>query len=43
MKQKPVEKELRKLEKFESSYFRGKNYIGNDGAQNYLVFQPIQK
>ena len=27
-----------------ASYFRGKNYFdGNDGAQNTLVFQTIQK
>ena len=25
------------------SYFKGKNYFGDDGTQNYLVFQPIQK
>ena len=25
------------------SYFRGKNYFYKDGAQNYLVFQPICK
>ena len=25
------------------SYFIGKNYFENDGTQNYLVFQPINK
>ena len=26
------------------SYFRGRNcFEGNDGAQNYLVFQPMLK
>ena len=35
-----VENELKKLEKFDAAYFRGKNYFdGNDGAQNSLVFQ----
>ena len=39
-----VENELKKLEKFEAAYFKGKNYFdGNDGTQNYLVFQSMQK
>ena len=39
-----VENELKKLQKFDESYFRGKNYfVGDDGAQNYLVFQPVNK
>ena len=39
-----VETELRKLEKFDAAYFRGKNYFdGNDGTQNYLVFQQVRK
>ena len=25
------------------SYFAGKNYFEEDGAQNYLVFQPISR
>ena len=36
-----VQNELNKLKAFDSSYFIGKNYFENDGAQNYLVFQPI--
>ena len=36
-----VEKKLKELQKFDASYFRGRNYfVGNDGTQNYLVFQP---
>ena len=36
--------ELKKLQKFDAAYFRGKNYFdGNDGAQNTLVFQTTQK
>ena len=31
------------LETFDSSYFRGKNYFDEDGAQNYLVFLPISR
>ena len=38
-----VENELKKLEKFDAPYFRGKNYFEEDGAQNYLVFQPVYK
>ena len=36
-----VENELKKLKTFDLSYFIGKNYFEGDGAQNYLVFQPI--
>ena len=36
-----VENELKKLQKFDSAYFRGKSHFEEDGAQNYLVFQPI--
>ena len=32
------ETELKKLEKFDAAYFRGKNYFDGDGTQNYLVF-----
>ena len=38
-----VENELKKLKTFDSSYFRGKNYFKEDGAQNYLVFWPMYK
>ena len=38
-----VESELKKLEKFDAAYFRGKNYFEEDGTQNYLVFQPVYK
>ena len=27
----------------DASYFRGKNYFGDDGIQNYFVFQPMCK
>ena len=36
-----VENELKKLQKFDATYCRGKNYFDDDGTQNYLVFQPI--
>ena len=39
-----IENELKKLEKFDSAYFRGENYFdGNDGTQNSLVFQVREK
>ena len=34
---------IAKLEAFDSSYFRGKSNFENDGTQNYLVSQPIQR
>ena len=39
-----VENELKKLKTLDQSYFWGKNYFeDNDGAQNALVFQTMQK
>ena len=38
-----VENELRKLQKFDAGYFRGKNHFEKDGIQNYLVSQPVNK
>ena len=38
-----VENELKKIEKFDASYFRSKNYFDGDGMQNHLVFQPMYK
>ena len=38
-----VENELNKLKTFDSSYFIGKSHFGEDGTQNYLVFQPIYR
>ena len=38
-----VETELKKLENFDAACFRGKNYFGDDGTQNYLVFQQVYK
>ena len=38
-----IEKNIKKLQTFDSSYFRGKNCFEEVGAQNYLVFQPIFK
>ena len=38
-----IENELNKFETFDSSYFIGKSYFEEDGTQNYLVFQPMNK
>ena len=38
-----VESELNKLKNFDSSYIVGKNHFDEDGTQNYLVFQPINR
>ena len=37
------ENELNKLKTFDSDYFICKNHFEEDGTQNYLVFQPINK
>ena len=38
-----VQKELNKLKTFGSGYFIGKSHFEEDGTENYLVFQPINK
>ena len=38
-----VGNELKKLQKFGSNYFKGKSRFEEDGAQNYLVFQPMYR
>ena len=38
-----AENELNKLKAFDSSYFIGKSHFEEDGTQNYLVFQPLNK
>ena len=37
------ENELKKLKTFDSIYFRCKSHFEEDGMQNYLVFQPMQR
>ena len=34
---------MKKLKTFDSSYFIGKSHFKEDGTQNYLVFQPMNK
>ena len=36
-----LENNIKRLQTFDLSYFRGKSYFEEDGGQNYLVFQPI--
>ena len=38
-----VKNELNKLKTFDSSYFIDKSHFKEDGTQNYLVFQPLNK
>ena len=38
-----VKNGLKKLKTFDSSYFRSKSHFEEDGTQNYLVFQSIQR
>ena len=38
-----AENELKKLKTFSLSYFIGKSHFEEDGTQNYLVFQPLNK
>ena len=42
-KSKSIENEFKKLKRFDLSYFIGKSHFEEDGAQNYLVFQPLNK
>ena len=34
---------MKKLKTFDSAYFRGKSHFEEDGTQNWLVFQPMQR
>ena len=34
---------MKKLKVFDLSYFIGKSYFEEDGTQNYLLFQPLNK
>ena len=38
-----VKNESNKLKTFDSGYFIGKSHFDEDGTQNYLVFQPLNK
>ena len=36
-------KKTKKLQTFHLNYFNARRYFGDDGSQNYLVFQPLFK
>ena len=38
-----IENELKKLETFDSIFFRGKSHFEDDGTQNYWVFQTTHR
>ena len=38
-----IENEIKKLKTLDLSYFIGKSLFEESGAQNYLVFQPLNK
>ena len=42
-KKQSIENELNKLKNFDPSYFISKSHFDEDGTQNYLVFQPLNK
>ena len=42
-KNESIENELKKSKTFDLGYFIGKSSFEEDGAQNYLVFQPIKR
>ena len=42
-KNQSIENELNKLKNFDPSYFISKSHFEEDGTQNYLVFQPLNK
>ena len=37
-----VENELKKLQKFDAAYFRGKSHFEEDGTENYVVFHQCK-
>ena len=42
-KKESIENEFKKLKTFDLGYFIGKRRFEEDGAQNYLVFQPVKR
>ena len=42
-KNESIENEFKKLKTFDASYCIGKSHFEEDGTQNYLVFQPINR
>ena len=42
-KTESIENELKKIKTLDLSHFIGKSHFEEDGLQNYLVFQPINR
>ena len=42
-KNESIENEIKRLKTLDLSYFVGKSHFEEDGTQNYLVFQPINR
>ena len=42
-KNESIENETKKVKTLDLSYFIGKSHFEEDGTQNYLVFQPLNK
>ena len=42
-KNESIENKFKKLKTFDLRYFIGKSHFEEDGTQNYLVFQPLNK
>ena len=38
-----IENNIKKLQTFDSSYFRDKSHFEEDGIQSYLIFQPLYR
>ena len=38
---KPEQDKFLKFQPFDSSYFQGKIFFGDDGFQNMFVYQPV--
>ena len=38
---KAEQRKLLKFQTFNLSYFLGKNFVNNDGTQDYLIFNPL--
>ena len=43
LKMKSIDNEIKKLKTLDLSYFIGKSHFEEDGTQNYLVFQPLNR
>ena len=42
-KNESIKIEIKKIKTLDLSYFIGKSHFEEDGTQNYLIFQPLDK